>query len=111
MSCPSDDTLSPAVMTAAKRATLPYRPDGRCFGFSNERILSSDVFVALALVGGNFNERGGVTGGAVNQDGNFDNLDITPFVNLLLAGGQEVPEPITFVLLALGGVAMLRRKR
>ena len=44
-------------------------------------------------------------------DGNIDNLDITPFVALIAGGGQAVPEPITIGLLAVGGVAVVLRRR
>jgi hypothetical protein len=47
--------------------------------------------------------------GDINDDGTFNNFDIGPFESLLSAGASPVPEPSTFVLLAIGaGVAAVR---
>ena len=43
-------------------------------------------------------------------DGNIDNLDITPFISILSGGGDAVPGPAALSLLALGGLALFRRK-
>lgn len=43
-------------------------------------------------------------------DGNVDNLDITPFVEILTGGGEAVPGPATLSLLALGALALIRRR-
>ena len=49
--------------------------------------------------------------GDLNGDGNVDNLDITPFVDLLTGGGSPVPEPATMVVLGLGALGVVVRKR
>jgi len=48
--------------------------------------------------------------GDIDGSGQLNNNDITPFVNLLTGAPQAVPEPATLGLIALGGVAMLRRR-
>jgi len=48
--------------------------------------------------------------GDIDGSGQLNNNDITPFVNLLTGAPQAVPEPATLSLLALGGLAMLRRR-
>ena len=50
----------------------------------------------------------------VDASGEVNNLDITPFITALTAAAGNsaaVPEPATLGLLALGGIALLRRKR
>jgi hypothetical protein len=49
--------------------------------------------------------------GDVNGDGQFTNADIQSLIALLESGGgsTSVPEPASLVLLAIGGVALLRR--
>lgn len=47
-----------------------------------------------------------------NTDGNIDNLDITPFISIVSGGGGNVvPEPGVAVLLAMGSLAAIRRRR
>jgi len=47
----------------------------------------------------------------INEDTVVDGLDIQPFVDIITgAGGNPVPEPATLSLLAIGGVALLRRR-
>ena len=48
--------------------------------------------------------------GDIDGSGALNNNDITPFVTLLTSG-SPVPEPMTMVLLGLGGAALLRRRR
>jgi len=48
--------------------------------------------------------------GDVNQDGRFTNADLEAFLDLLKSGGgsnSSVPEPISFVLLVIGGITLL----
>ena len=54
---------------------------------------------------------GAYWGADCHQDGNVDNLDISPFVDLLTSGGQAAPEPATMMLLVVGSLALLRRRR
>ena len=49
--------------------------------------------------------------GDINQDGAFDTADVAPFVQLLVGGDTSVPEPGSLVLLGLGGLLLLRRRR
>ena len=51
-----------------------------------------------------------LTVGDINGDGYFNNQDINPFVALLTGGGSAVPEPVTFSLVMLGGLGLLRRR-
>ncbi len=48
--------------------------------------------------------------GDVNGDGIFNAADLQALLNLLKSGGgsTSVPEPASFLLLAIGGVALLR---
>jgi len=49
--------------------------------------------------------------GDIDGSGALNNNDITPFVNLLTGGPQVLPEPGALWLLALGGLATIRRRR
>ncbi len=49
--------------------------------------------------------------GDIDGDGAPNGNDIKPFVQLLVGGSQAIPEPASLSLLALGGLAMLRRRR
>jgi MYXO-CTERM domain-containing protein len=51
--------------------------------------------------------------GDVNGDGVFNNADIQALINLLQSGGgsTSVPEPASFMLLAFGGLLLIRRSR
>ncbi|HZZ28117.1 MAG TPA: S8 family serine peptidase [Pirellulales bacterium] len=51
--------------------------------------------------------------GDVNGDGKFNNLDIQALINFLLAGNgstNAVPEPTSLMLLAIGALALLRKR-
>jgi len=54
-----------------------------------------------------------VAAGDANGDGEFDNLDINPFVELLTtsASPRAVPEPASGTVVALGALALMRRRR
>lgn len=49
----------------------------------------------------------------LNGDGNINTEDINPFIQLLTGGGENtiIPEPASFTLLALSGLALTRRAR
>ncbi len=50
--------------------------------------------------------------GDINQDGAFDTGDVAPFVQLLVGSDSaSVPEPGSLVLLGIGGLLLLRRRR
>lgn len=51
--------------------------------------------------------------GDVNGDGQFTNADIQSLLNFLKNGNgsESVPEPASLVLLAIGGLAVVRRRR
>jgi hypothetical protein len=51
--------------------------------------------------------------GDVNGDGVFNNADLQALLNLLKSGGgsTSVPEPASFMLLAFGGLLLIRRSR
>jgi hypothetical protein len=67
-------------------------------GYANSNGLSTDE---LALIGD------------VNGDGKFTNADLQSLVALLESGNgsTSVPEPMSMLLLAIGGLAMVRTKR
>jgi len=48
--------------------------------------------------------------GDIDASGDLNNNDIAPFVTLLTGPPQTAPEPATLALLALGGLALLRRR-
>ncbi len=49
--------------------------------------------------------------GDINGDGAFDTGDVAAFVEMLVGGSATVPEPATLSMLALGALALLRRRR
>ncbi len=49
--------------------------------------------------------------GDINGDGAFDTGDVAPFVQLLVGDGASVPEPGTAVLMGVGVLGLLRRRR
>ena len=49
--------------------------------------------------------------GDINGSGSLDGNDINPFVDLLVGSSQAIPEPATLSFLALGVLALIRKKR
>ena len=49
--------------------------------------------------------------GDLNDDGTFDTGDVAPFVAMLADNAQSVPEPGSLMLLAVGGLLLMRRGR
>ena len=66
----------------------------------------------LSILSGGFGGSGGFAGGDSNGDGTINGTDLSilssTFGNVATAA---VPEPVTLGLLAIGGMAMLRRRR
>ena len=59
----------------------------------------------------NYGASGGWTSGDFNGDNLVDQADYTIWYNNYGTTGGSVPEPATLMLLAIGGVAMLRRRK
>jgi len=67
--------------------------------------------VDLVMLKANFGAGSGYAGGDLNADGVVDLTDLMMLKANFGASIPGVPEPMTFSLVGLGAVALLRRKR